>query len=306
VRSIHAAIAQGPLFSAMRESQRLLVLTLVWLAPAAAIGAFRTAGRIGPRLLFAAAVALAIPGLWGIGGRLQPGVEPRSWILARQAIDRNGGTVLALPWHRYLDLRVAAGRRVLNPLPDEFGGDVLASSDPELGPPHFENADPRERSVQPVLTRLKTGRPSSDDLAKLGVRWIALLHDADWARYEAALTRDPGLEVRVLSPDLDLYRVIAWRGPIVTAQGVVLDSHPTLRALVRVPPSPAAVWNAPGAFGWMRGFHPAGITPDGRISLPAGSGFLWYWPGILCVLSQSVLLIATIVAVRPRGRSYSR
>jgi hypothetical protein len=195
--------------------------------------------------------------------------------------------------------------RVLNPLPDELGGDVLASSDPELGRPHFENTDPRERSVGPILTEV-TQATAATDMARLGIRWVAILHDADWQQFDRGLARDPGLDRRIASADLDLYRVTAWRGPIVTARGDVLHGRSIIRPLTRVPPSGAATLDAPAAAGWMRGWHAAGKTADGRIALPAGRGVVWFWPEILCAMSESVLISAIAVAFLSLRGSYSR
>ncbi|HZQ85649.1 MAG TPA: hypothetical protein VFA83_12465 [Acidimicrobiales bacterium] len=197
----------------VRESQRALPLFLVWLAPAAALGG-RQLARQATRLEAALYVAtpaviagvLAVPGLWGVGGRLDPVQFPDGWSRARAAVTSHPGTVVALPWHEYLDIGFAGGRRVLNPLPDYLGGDVITSSDPELGGSDQERADPREARVQAVVADLHAGRPGSPELARLGVRWIALLHEVDWADYPG-LAVDQGLVATVRTPSIDLYEV---------------------------------------------------------------------------------------------------
>src|SRR5207249_3327253 len=124
----------------------------------AALGATRVARASGPVLTALAPIApaaiatvLAGPCLWGLGGRLQPVHFPSAWARVRAEVRAHPGTVLALPWHEYLDVRLAHSRRVYNPLPDYLGGDVLVSSDPELGTGAREQADPREQAVLALL-----------------------------------------------------------------------------------------------------------------------------------------------------------
>src|SRR5581483_4675608 len=197
----------------LRESQRALPLFLVWLAPAAALGGrevARQATRVQAALYVATpaviAVVLAVPGLWGVGGRLDPVHFPNGWSRVRAEVTSHPGTVVALPWHEYLDIGFAGSRRVLNPLPDYLGGDVITSSDPELGGADQERADPREARVQAVVADLRAGRPGSPELARLGVRWIVVLHEIDWADY-TGLAADRGLVATVRTPSIDLYEV---------------------------------------------------------------------------------------------------
>ncbi|HEX3540135.1 MAG TPA: hypothetical protein VHT75_06770 [Acidimicrobiales bacterium] len=309
--AVTATMGGGP----FREGQRFAVLFLVWLAPAAAVGAQRLASDLGQawgRLAVAApalaAVALAIPGLWGVGGRLQTTSIPEAWAAARTDIAQARGPVLALPFHRYLDLPAAGNRRVLNPLPDYLGGDVIASSDPELGSAFREFADPREATVKALLAQAAAGQPVADGLAAIGVRWIVLLHAVDWRSYDS-LRRDPGLRTVVADPSLDLFTVNSWRGPVVDSSGRSLALGGVIAPVKRLAASAAAVWAAPAAAGWMRGTRPVGRTPDGLLALPAGGGILWYWPAavVLLVDVATGLAVATAVARRaPRERPRSR
>lgn len=206
--TLHAGATGWAPLAPLRDSHRVLVLFLLWLAPAAVLGATRL-GRVDPYLRWsawafplAAAVSLAAPGLLGVEGRLRPVEFPQGWAQARARVAKSPGTVLALPWHQYLNLGFAGGRRVLNPLPDYFGGDVLSSHDPELGgEPLQESTDSREAAVRTRVPEL-----DSRTLADLGVRWVVLLHEADWRSYDT-LRSDPGLKVELETPALDLYEV---------------------------------------------------------------------------------------------------
>jgi hypothetical protein len=284
VRSLYAAFARTPLGAPGRESQRWLVLLLVVLAPAAAHGASRVGGTVMRLVPVAIALALAAPGLWGLGGRLEPVDLPPAWGRIATEVHRRPGPVLGLPWHEYLDIRAADGRRVLNPLPDLLGGDVLVSSDPELGPRRREHADRREPAVLPLLSRIESGDPVADDLAALGVRWVVLLREVDWRRFRA-VDRDTGLR-RVLSDgDAALYEVRAWKGVVVTDGGVPLHPRAVVQPMQRLRGSDAATWFRPGAAGWRRGWSAAHVTPSGTIALPSARGWVWYGPGVLVVLA---------------------
>lgn len=210
---LHAQITSLTPFSPLREPQRFLALFLLWSAPAGALGAVRL-GRSDPGLRFgglsffaAAAVVLAVPGMWGVEGRLEPVEFPQAWDQAREVVKSEPGSTLALPWHEYLDLEFADGRRVLNALPDFLPGDVVSSTDPEItGETFQESVDEREGVVGALLPSMKSGVAVADQLADLGIRWVVLLHEADWRDYDG-LADDPGLRPVIRSDSLDLFEV---------------------------------------------------------------------------------------------------
>ena len=134
VRNVYDDASATALGNVLREGQRLLPLYLVWLAPAAALGAVRLVERarsvtwsVVEALPAVLALAIVASALWGAGGRLDPVEFPTGWRAARAVVASAPGTVLALPWEEYLDLAFAANRLTLYPARDWFGGDVLAS-----------------------------------------------------------------------------------------------------------------------------------------------------------------------------------
>jgi hypothetical protein len=309
LREAYAAVADTRLGGPLREGQRFLALYLVWMAPAAALGAARLArwraGLLEGALWavpFAIAALLAGPGLLGIDGRLDPVSFPREWSRARTAIAHQPGTVLALPWHEYLQMRIAHDRNVFNPAPIYFGGDVLASSDPEFlsGP---EQSDPREPTVRRLLGVVRAGRPVASKLARLGVRWVVLLHEVDWQSY-ASLGNDRGLGHAVGGPSLDLFRVRAWRGPVLDGTGRRVRLHTVVQPLSWLDASGTVTWFRPTEYGWMRGWKPAHATPAGLVRLPAGRGPVWYWPTLLVLAAD--LATATVAVVALAGARRGR
>lgn len=307
-RSVYSELASTPFGAPLREGHRLLVLYLVWMAPAAALGARRlAAGRTGARrlaLLAAPAVVatwLALPGLWGAGGQLDPVEIPAEWADARSVVHDAPGPVVSLPWAQYFNLNVAGGRRVNDVMPLYLGGDVLTASDPNLAEPARERADRRERAMDLLALRIHAGESVGAQLADLGVRWVVLQHDIDWQTYRS-LRDDPGLQRVVDGPTLELFEVTAWRGPVVTDDGEVLSADGPAAPVAGMAASGAATWARPGARGWMRGLEPAAVGADGQLRLPAGRGLVWYWPTLLVLLGDAVFVVAVATAATGRSR----
>jgi hypothetical protein len=298
---VYASLTGTALGAAVRESHRWLPLFLVWMAPAAALGAVRLGGRVVLAVPAACAVALAAPGLWGVGDRLEPVEFPRGWQAVAERVHARPGPVLALPWHQYLDVSFAEGRRVLNPLPDYLGGDVLSSSDPELAARRAEEHDPRERHVLPLLERVAIGEAAGADLAELGVRWVVLLHEVDWEPL-VGLRADPGLRRTVADGSVELFEVRAWRGPVVTATGRALAARQPAAPVARVDASGPARWHRPAAPGWKRGWRDADASAVGTIDLPGGRGVVWHWPSGAVLIAYLVTLCVVVRAWRALQR----
>jgi hypothetical protein len=243
---------------------------------------------------------LAAPGLWGLAGALEPVTFPTGWAEARTQVQRAPGPVLALPWHEYLNLGFADGRRVLNPVPDYLGGDVLASSDPEFAdsPRAREQGDPREVHVPTILEHPDRMGAS---LAALGIRWVVVLHEVDWRRYQP-LDGEAGLEHTVATPALDVYRVRDWRGPVIDGGGKRVRVDTLIAPWSWVGASGPATWTRPSASGWLRGTSSTTSTATGLLWLPAGRGPVWYWPAALAIGADVVVAggVAWSVVRRPK------
>ena len=294
VRGPYRSLTETAVGAPFRDSHRMLALALVWLCPAAAIGAARVAASLrsarpalaeaAAALPLAAALVAAAPGLWGADGRLEPVDLPAGWSTVRDAVRAEPGTVLALPWHEYLSLGFAGGRAVLDPLPDYLGGDVLSSYDPGFGVPRQEQVDPRGDGMEEVVEGLRRGRPVAGALLARGVRWVVLLHEADWRAY-AAVDDDPGLTARLRTASADLYGVDGWPGPAVAGD-------PVISPLWKVSAPEGGRWAHPWAPGWLRGWDGAAAAPGGLGDLPPGTGPVWYWPAVPVAGGSAAVLLA--------------
>jgi hypothetical protein len=295
-----------PLGTPLRETQRFLVPYVLWICVTAPAGAARLGRAVRPAFgsmatiaPFAVAAALAGPALWGLGGQLEPTTFPHEWHEARHAIAAQPGTVLALPWYQYFTLDIAHDHLVLDIVPYYFGGDVLASSDPNLSRDRQQEVpDPREQPMNAVLADARNGARVSDRLVALGVRWIVFQHEVDWQLYTGIPT-DPGLERTVAGDTMDLYRVRGWQGPVVAEDGRVVSSQAVAAPLRRVDASGPATYLAPYQAGWLRGWTTTERTSSGLIGLPAGSGPVWFWPALLVIGADLVVGAALLTSVLP-------
>ncbi len=307
------ALFRLPGGGAVREVQRILPLFLVWAAPAAAVGAHELGARKrrrGSDLSRVAAVVIGLvllaPGTWGAGGRIDPVPLPDDWVDVREIVRDRPGTVVALPWFQYLDLDVAGGRRVLNPLPLWLGGDVIAASDPRI--PGLEEVrernDPREEAVAALVAANLGGVAVSGSLAELGVRWVVVLDDGGLVRgrrygelHTEALVEDPGLRRIVDGDTIELFEVVGWRGAVV-AGGDDIRFDPLIGPFASLEPSGEAVYARSGTWGWMRGWRTAHVDARGLIVLPAGSGLVWYWPAVVALSSYIAVIVTSIWCYR--------
>ncbi len=110
----------------------------------------------------------------------------------------------------------------------------------------------RLRSVQIPATAASgghsrsCGRPSPPATSSraIGVRWIVLLHEADWTVLQSGLRDDPGLTLQLDGPALSLFEVDDWRS-VVTDGGSTVSSNHVLPPLLRLDASGEATWSQP-------------------------------------------------------------
>ena len=301
IDSVFASLTNTAFGNLLRDSQRYLQPFLLWVAVTAPMGAFQVSRRIRRwNAALAGVVAatplvialmLAAPAIWGLGGQLQPSTIPSEWSEARAAMDREPGTALALPWFAYFTADIAENRLVLNPLPSYFDGEVIRSSDLGFSNQLLqEDADPRESTITSIVERLRSGEAQTDELAQLGIRWVVVAHEVDWLSY-SGLRVDPALEVLVDGPTLTLYRVNGVGNGTISESGEIDVAQPHLLPYWSTSTTESITMPLPYQFGWIRGFSPGEMGPDGRLVIPAGNGPIVFWPALL-VLAADLLWIA--------------
>jgi hypothetical protein len=322
VRVVYDALTDLPFGAPLRESQRFSALWLVWAAPALVIGAATVAQQVAARVpsgrtiaTVAAAVvplvvalAVSVPGWWGLDGRLEPVDYPSSWGVVRDLVRDRPGTVVAFPWNEYPPLDFLGGRQAFNPMPDYLGGDVISSYDPlfETEGEHQEQVDRRSVVVDGAVDDIVAGRPVADELADLGVRWVVLANQPGAEAY-GALADDPGLDHLLDLPGVDLYEVRAWKGQAIGPDREPYDVDRPIPPVLRTDAPAGSVLNVAGAPGWVQGWgHPVRVTDDGRLRIERSGGTLWFWPAIAIGLVDLTVAGLGIRCFASRRRRFGR
>lgn len=323
VRTPYRWLSELSVGAPLRESHRWLALWLVWAAPAAAIGAAvaartlrarlgaRPIGRLVPVVAgvpLALALVLSVSGWWGLDGRLEPVDYPPGWGEVRSALAGEAGVAVAFPWSEYPPLSFAGDRQVFNPVPQYLGGDVISSYDPVFDPevPAQEQVDQRAQVVDRLAAAARAGEPVGDRLGELGVRWVVVVHESNWEDY-ASLFGDPGLDLVIERPDVDLYEVRSWSGAATGPDGAAYDLERPIPPVLRTDAPRGSVLHVAGAPGWIQGWAtPATVTVDGELHLEGDAGVLWFWPAIPLAVVDAALLVGAVLAFRSRRAKFGR
>jgi hypothetical protein len=132
--------------------------------------------------------------LWGFWGQLELSRYPTDWYVAERLMQDRGdeGRLVVFPWHLYAVWTFSDGRIVANPALSFFSHDPLVN--PEAGFPSapIQSPDPAARAVTLLLEDRSRRETLGQQLAPLGVRYVALLREIDPWNYRF-LRRDPNL-----------------------------------------------------------------------------------------------------------------
>src|SRR5207248_8344229 len=190
----------------LRDGQKFVAPWAILLAAGFGAGVERIiAGGAGSRVSRTAAtgVAVALPIALAptlalaATGRLRTSNYPPDWGTARgvMAADPHEGAVLVLPWHLYMPFGWNHDQPVIDPASAFFTRRAVESDSLEVGRVRLPPEDPWSRLADP----LARGRgPIRTGLSSLGVRYVLLLHAADW-RPQAS--RTAGLTLVLRGPD---------------------------------------------------------------------------------------------------------
>jgi hypothetical protein len=152
--------------------------------------------------LVALPLALAPTLAWGASGRLFTTNYPADWAQARRimAADPEPGAILVLPWHLYLPYDWNRGRVIIQPAFAFFTRPAVVNGALEVGSRAVPAEDPWARLADPIV---RARHPLASALPGLGVRYVLLLKEADWASEAGATV---GLAPVLSGGDLELYR----------------------------------------------------------------------------------------------------
>jgi hypothetical protein len=152
--------------------------------------------------------------------------------------------------------------------------------------------------IDQLMDRILAGRPVGTRFRQLGVRWVVLAHEDDWVRY-AGLYDDAGLQLVLQDRAVDLFAVRPGSSHDQALERAAEGFRRPIPPLIRTSAAPGTVLDLAGAPGWLRGWgHAARTTADGRLVMPPGQGFLWFWPAVSLLLIDLVTLIALVACAR--------
>lgn len=149
--------------------------------------------------------------LWGAAGQLRSVEYPASWYQLNERLVRQvpaGEPVLMLPWHLYLPLHFNNDRLSANPVPGFFDVTTVSSGNAEM-PGVGNNDGPTTlagRVSNEILARRTTSTNLGAPLLELGIHWVVLFKEADWAEY-GWLSQQAGLKLEAESADWQLWVV---------------------------------------------------------------------------------------------------
>jgi hypothetical protein len=291
VDRLYAAVARTVFGAPLREPHRLVGLGLVPLIALALVGIVGGIGAVGslrsmPLPVRSAVVgiavtvfvaALSLVSLGQLHRHLTPLDLPTSWEQARSATAGSGGTVLVVPWSEYLDLPFADGRRVLNPMPDLLGGDVLASADPGLGERSAEESvEPRAATGRDLAASVVEGRPDLDGLRALGVSFVVDLRSSD------RRAQPVGLSPVIVAAELAMWRVPDPRVAVTERVGPVLRW------------TGGGVLAEPGLRGWFGIGGAVQRADNGTLNAPARGRTALFVPS-LATFAAAILWLVVLV-----------
>ena len=315
------AYVHVPFFNIMREPEKFSMLLALGYAACFGWGIERWVNSFAPsrRILGVVAVfvvALGLPLAYtptifdGLDGQIATSHLPASWTQAEQITGSRTGDLLFFPWHLYLAFPFAGGRVIANPAPSSFTGEVISGDDLELGALYSDSTSSRSAFIQRLITEGGGGGTFGQQVAPLGVQYVALAKTVDWQSYQW-LSRQSDLHLVLDTPTLELWENTAYLGLGHRGGESVVHLSPVA---YRIPPGPPG-WVSvavPYQPGWSLNGHSARSTPDGVVSVWAGAsgGVLRYRPWTFAwagdVISLGLVLALALALVIGNARRYRK
>jgi hypothetical protein len=222
-------------------------------------------------VLFAGLIALATyPMLWGFGGRVVPSDIPGALLDVRSKLETPGRT-LFLPWHEFMPYAFAQGRTIGDIAPYLFGSEVISSdSDDFLHRAAGDELDPRNAYLRILIEQRGLMRRFGALIAPLGIRYVVLVHTADFRAY-GFLERQRDLTPVSRGDHVSIYENRSWKDQIVVTGGV------SFRSIDRMLASRASQNAATTALVTISNHEPIATPrwsfhsrPRGRLEVPSG------------------------------------
>lgn len=158
-------------------------------------------------------LAYSVTMFGGLWGQLQPTDYPAGWEEANTYLDGDPSAyrVLVLPWHQYMALSFT-DRKVANPTDLYFDERVVRGRNIELAGIESQATDPTRVRIRRLLATGENVTNLGSELSGLGVKYVVVLKEVDYARYDY-LQSDPDLETVLVNDRLILMENRAFANP---------------------------------------------------------------------------------------------
>jgi hypothetical protein len=204
-----------------RDSQKFLVLLCLGYACLGGLGVnafankLKEKGKRITRLVLVVVVTLAISTplvysyfMFGFHGQLDSTDYPLEWYQVDEYLnmDKDDFNVLVLPWHQYMDYSwlLNNDKRLSNPAHAFFDKQVISGDNMEYGT-YSQSTNPVSRFVEFILGRGSEINNLGELLAPLNVKYVILLHEADYKAYDF-LYHQTDLSIQLEKPGITLFR----------------------------------------------------------------------------------------------------
>ncbi|MFC1961743.1 hypothetical protein ACFLWN_01660 [Chloroflexota bacterium] len=209
-------------FRGFRDSQKFVALLCLVYAYLGGLGVneftkvLRQQSRKLPKISMTALVTVALLTplaysftMFSFHGQLGVTDYPREWYKVNEYLNRDGEdfNVLVLPWHMYMDYSWLPNRdkRLANPGMQFFDKPVISGDNIEVSGIYSQSTNPISKYVEFVLENGGSIHNLGELLAPLNVKYVILIHEADYATYDFIYRQDD-LKVEMEEPGITLFK----------------------------------------------------------------------------------------------------
>ena len=210
-----------PLLRGMRDAHKFVAMLCLSYS---FLGAFGTA-----KFKRYSAVIPIIPLLYsfsfftGFNTEIKPCDFPEDWYEVKKLIesDKEDFKVLFLPWHLYMDFKWVCNKdkRIANPAPSFFSKDVISGKNIEIGSIYSQIHSPYQEYMASILKNKDCIRDFGRLVSFMGVKYIVLAKEADYANY-LFLFNQSDLELVKETENLLVFKNLEFKGIVFSVDSL--------------------------------------------------------------------------------------
>jgi len=153
--------------------------------------------------------------IFGFNNQLASTDYPDGWYQAKEYFDKDADEfrILFLPWHWFMDYEWLPNRskRLMNPGSAFFSQQVIHSEDHEVRGSPNQSSNPTTHYVEFLLQNRNEIRNLGELLAPLGVKYIVLVPEVDFAQYRFLYDQEDMVQ-ELSNKEMTVFRNVAYSG----------------------------------------------------------------------------------------------